>query len=217
MVFHWELEVMQYCNLIDKLEKKFHLKNVSQVADEIINTLDYLEYNLLDINYLSEGESSIVFEYNNKVIKICFINYGKYKLQDYVSYSSSIAPVLYEKKIDINEFYNLSIIVNKKYNTSNIKKRDVFIMYSILRNDGYLWNDTKTNNIGKDENGKLFLFDYGELINLNLIDNKEYDFQMKHHIIQKKEYNEFYNKMLAGYYDKYRIKDFFRDLFNKKK
>ena len=46
-------------------------------------------------------------------------------------------------------------MVLKKLNLNGITNNDILSLYVQLRNDGYLWYDTKTENIGKDEEGNL--------------------------------------------------------------
>ena len=83
-------------------------------------------------------------------------------------------------------------MVSKKLNTTGITNNDIINLYVKLRNDGYLWYDTKIDNVGKDENGNILLLDYGELININNLDEYNTKLQLEYHRNKKRALYDYY-------------------------
>lgn len=156
-----------------------------------------LEKNL-DINSItkiSNGESSISFEINDEIIKITFMQYKNHiSLKEYVSHSESILQPNFELVNDNVKWYRSSakFIILKKLNLKGITNNDILSLYVKLRNDGYLWYDTKIENVGKDENGNILLLDYGELIYINDLDEYNKSLQLEYHRNKKRELYDYY-------------------------
>ena len=184
-------------NILSELKNSLSLiKN----DEDIIKIYRYLEqfcYNastpIEKLKVIGTGESSIAFELDNLIIKISFIDYTNHpSIKEYVSYSSSILQPYAEKDIQLSQ-YNAKFLISKKLMTNNITQDDVLSTYVKLRDDGYLWYDTKPENIGKDKNGNCFLLDYGELIYINDLDYYHQQEELKLHRNQKPEYDQYYN------------------------
>ena len=150
---------------------------------------------LSDLKIIGYGESSIVFDLDNEIIKLTFNEYDNHpSMKEYVSHSSAILQPNFEIIIDkVKQYkYCAKIIGLKKLSLEGITNEDVLNVYTKLRNDGYLWYDTKLENIGKDENGNIFLIDYGELIYINDLDLYHKNKELEVHENRKAELNQFY-------------------------
>ena len=116
---------------------------------------------LSDLHIVGYGESSIVFDLDNEIIKLTFNEYDNHpSMKEYVSHSSAILQPNFEIIIDkVKQYkYCAKIIGLKKLSLEGITNEDVLNVY------------TKLENIGKDENGNIFLIDYDELIYINDLD-----------------------------------------------
>ena len=182
-----DIYLQQFSNLdIKKIDILINeLKKICKENNSDLSNLDFLEY----------GESSIVFELNNQIIKVTFNEYDRHpSMKEYVSHSSKILQPMFEKIIDDVKLYGYSakIIGLKKLSLNNISDEDILKMYVDLRDDGYLWYDTKSENIGKDENGVCYLLDYGELIYINDLDYYNMNKELETHRIVKSELDAYY-------------------------
>lgn len=191
-------------DLVELLKKQFYIfklsdDDVNYLYKEFINTINELNIDINNLKIAGEGESSLVFDDGNQVIKICFTEYyGHCSLKEYVSHSESILQPTYEKLIKLKDYtsrtgYTAKIILTEKLSLDNVTNQDLLDVYVKLRDDGYLWYDTSLRNIGKDKNGKALLLDYGELIYINDMD----EYQKNNELISHK----MRNKILDKYYE----------------
>lgn len=185
-----DIFLQQFSNLdIKKIDILINeLKKICKENNSDLSNLDFLEY----------GESSIVFELNNQIIKVTFNEYDRHpSMKEYVSHSSKILQPMFEKIIDDVKLYGYSakIIGLKKLSLNNISDEDILKMYVDLRDDGYLWYDTKSENIGKDENGVCYLLDYGELIYINDLDDYNMNKELETHRRVKSELDNYYSSV----------------------
>ena len=121
------------------------------------------------------------------------MEYDNHKsLSEYVSYSNNILQPTYEEIIELG-FFSAKILKTKKLFLEEVTNEDVLNMYCKLRDDGYLWYDTKPENIGKDENGNMYLIDYGELIYINDLAQKRQR-EIQNHENIKSELSKYYYK-----------------------
>lgn len=156
--------------------------------------------NIANLKVIGSGESSITFEYNNEIIKLTFMEYDNHKsLKEYGSHSRYILQPNAEEIIELG-YYNAKILKTKKLQIVNPEdlsaSSDLMDMYCHLRDDGYLWYDTKLENIGKDENGNIYLIDYGELIYINDMDDYHKKKELDSHYLKKSSYCSFYDKLV---------------------
>ncbi len=59
----------------------------------------------------------------------------------------------------------LTVYGQKKLNTEDISYEDLIRLYIRLREEDFIWRDIKLENVGKDQDGRVYLFDYGEIFN----------------------------------------------------
>ncbi len=188
-------------NLKDIFLQRFSNLDITKI-DILMSALEKIceknNSNLTDLNFVDYGESSIVFELNNQIIKVTFNEYDRHpSMKEYVSHSSKILQPMFEQIIDDVKLYGYSakIIGFKKLSLNNISNEDVLKMYVDLRDDGYLWYDTKKENIGKDENGVCYLLDYGELIYIKDLDVYNMNRELETHKIVKSELDSYYSSV----------------------
>lgn len=171
--------------IIENIVKDYFRRTNKVILDEDIKKvyegiLNICQKNNIDVNslyYLSEGESSLAFESEDKIIKFIPVNKGV-KLTEFLKDSKHILQPLAEEIVPIKYpmprgmFYefDMSIIIEEKLNIDNtITISEALNIAKKLLNDGYIWLDIKPANLGRDSNGNIKLFDYGQL------SNKKYD------------------------------------------
>lgn len=183
------------------IAESFDFLNPAQVEKITLSLVDFCsKNNIANLKVIGTGESSITFEYNNEIIKLTFMEYDNHKsLKEYVSYSRYILQPEAEEIIELG-YYNAKILKTKKLQILNQEEEnissDLIDMYCHLRDDGYLWYDTKPENIGKDGNGNMYLIDYGELIYINDMDDYHKKKELDSHSLKKADYCSFYNKLV---------------------
>lgn len=98
----------------------------------------------------------------------------------------------------IKNLFNKEILITvlgqKKLDVKGVSYKDLARVYCNLRDEGYVWNDVKIQNIGKDGNN-VFLFDYGDVFNKNYEPNylEKLNFNANVYPV----YNEIYDNVLA--------------------
>ena len=156
------------------------------------NILKQKGYDINNAKIIGGGESSVVLECNEEVIKLTLMEYDNHKsIKEYVSHSSCILQPNEEYIVNINP-YNLKILFLPKLSLENITGEDVIDIYCNLRNDGYLWNDTKLENVGKDKNGNCLLLDYGELIYTKDMPLYKQNLELESHRISNGDFDKVY-------------------------
>lgn len=181
-------------NIQNELSNTLNFLNESQIQ-QLYNSLIDICKDINNIKVVGRGESSIVFEIDNQIIKISFIEYDNHpSLKEYVSKSDAILQPNFEYIVNLGE-YSAKIIGTKKLSLDGITNEDVLNTYIKLRQDGYLWYDTKLENLGKDENGNCYLIDYGELIYINDLDPYHREKELRSHSIKKNELDSYYNNL----------------------
>ena len=158
--------------------KDYILQNSTFANEETIDIvvydlINYLISNNFDLNNLNveSGETSINFIGDDNVVRLTYVRYDSWgydTLSDYVSHSSAILQPIFEHKVNTGDINYPTILGLKKLQIGNVTDLERDACYIRLREDGYLFNDAnKLENFGKDENGNVFLIDYGELIYIN--------------------------------------------------
>ena len=161
---------------IKSSELKDYILHNSTFAKE--ETIDIVLHDLMkalisnnfDLNNLrvESGETSINFIGDDIVIRLTYVRYNNWgypTLSDYVSHSTAILQPLFEQKINTGDINYPTILGLKKLSIGNVSEMEKEVTYIRLREDGYLFNDAnKVENYGKDENGEVYLLDFGELI-----------------------------------------------------
>ena len=149
--------------------------NTELVIIEIKNMCERYNLDFYKVEILGKGESSVVFGIGDKAFKITFMFYNNYEtLKEFVSYSQDILQVDDETVINlIDSVFPIRILLSKRLTMVSVTEEELFDMYVKLRDAGYLWADLRSENIGRNENGNLLLLDYGELININEMDENQ--------------------------------------------
>ena len=149
--------------------KQFIMENSSFVNEENVDSIIFnLKIELLDKGFdlgnlqVLYGETSFNFIKDDIVLRVTFVRYSNYdSLTEYLKNSDNILHPKYEKKIDDT---GATILLLDKLDTKNISNDEMMDVCFKLRDDGYLAFDLKKENFGKDKEGNIYLFDYGELI-----------------------------------------------------
>lgn len=176
----------------DKEERKKQVIESAGFIAEVMQSIGMNEEEILDIGI---GESSICFVGTDKVVKLTSNDYGV-PLSEYTSHSEYILQPIEEKSGPKIGWYQFRIIAAEKLDFTGITYDDVMEVYCHLRDDGYLWYDTKEGNIGRDKNGKLKLFDYGELIYIRDLPPYDQQKEIKSHIARRPDLEEQYLRYL---------------------
>lgn len=176
----------------DEEERK---KQVVESASSIAEVMKKVGMNEEEILNIGIGESSICFVGTDKVVKLTSIDYGV-PLSEYTSHSEYILQPLEEKIGPKIGWYQFRTIAEEKLDFTGITYDDVMEVYCHLRDDDYLWYDTKEGNIGRDKNGNLKLFDYGELIYIRDLPPYDQQKEIKSHIAKKPDLDEQYSRYL---------------------
>lgn len=169
-----------YLNYMFRNYKKLAQKDIEEIFKMI---LDLCKSNGIDINkvkYLAEGESSLVLDCGDKIIKFLPCIVKNVPMKEYLKDCECILQPIDErtKNFNITPTYEvtMSVILTKKLEVSDsIGDVDTLYFADTLLHSGYVWLDMKGENLAYNENGRLRLIDYGELW------NKRYDERFSEH------------------------------------
>lgn len=179
--------------------KDYILHNLTLAKEDSIDIvlhdlMQVLISNNFDLNNLQvvSGETSINFIGDDIVIRLTYVRYNNWgypTLSEYVSHSTAILQPLFEQKVNTGDINYPTILGLKKLSIGNVTEDEKEVTYLRLRYDGYLFNDAeKIENYGKDENGEVYLIDYGELIYIN--DSKRFNNPDLFYKVQYKKFIE---------------------------
>lgn len=95
-----------------------------------------------DVEYIGKGDHSNVYKLGNKVIKL-----GGRRLTNKIPYHRRILQPLFRREIKNKDLY----IEISEYVESDISitDEDAYLIYKELRDDGIIWLDAKSENIGR--------------------------------------------------------------------
>ena len=221
--------------------KKYILQNSTfaseKTMDIVVNELKQvlISHNFdLENLHVESGETSINFIKDDIVIRLTYIRYdswGYTGISDYVSHSDAILQPIKEKKVNTGQLNYPSILELKRLKVGDVTEKERNSIYKKLRDDGYLFNDSnKLSNFGRDENDKVYLIDYGELIYIkdekklnseSLFDQVQYkkfvERELKYHINVCSKLNKIYEEAYRNKKKKklINLKSFFMSLKNK--
>lgn len=146
-------------------------ENVDFIYDMLVDSLRSDGYDLNRIEIIGSGESSINFVKGDIVTRLTNIAYDNYdNLSDYLKHSDAIAQPIFEKNFTLpksgRQIYPQVIRITKmpRYHNFDVSEEELKEINRTLINDGYLPFDMKSENFAKDENGKVLLIDWGQLI-----------------------------------------------------
>ncbi len=170
-------------------------KTIDIVLHDLMQVLISNNFDLNNLQVVS-GETSINFIGDNIVIRLTYVRYdpwGYPTISDYVSHGAAILQPLFEQKINTGDVNYPTILGLKKLSIDTVTEEERDSLYLRLRHDGYLFNDVnKLENFGKDENGEVYLIDYGELIYIN-----DYNKLNNPELFYKIQYKKFIERELA--------------------
>ena len=183
--------------------KEYILHNSTFAREETIDIVlhdlkEVLISNNFDLNNIRvvSGKTSINFIGDDIVIRLTYVRYDFWDyptISDYVSHSTAILQPLFEQKINTGDINYPTILGLKKLSIGTVTEEESETTYLRLRHDGYLFNDAeKLENFGKDENGEVYLIDYGELIYIN-----DYNKLNNSELFYKIQYQKFIERELA--------------------
>ena len=152
--------------IYDLLEQTYNKYNIAkQDYKKIIINLDKIcdlsNCSIEKLKYIKTENEEIIFEQNDKIIKIV----PNFK-EEVFCHSESIQKPNMGQELEIGNI-NITVLAYNKLNTENINNQDLINLYIKLRNEGYLWNNPKIENIGKDKNNRLKLTTVNSLLFLN--------------------------------------------------
>lgn len=152
------------------------------------------------VNVFRDTQDSLVFDMGNEVVKITALQKKEnISFYEYFKGSSFILKPNFEivYHTGIKNLFNKEIFITvlgqKKLDSKSVGYEDLARLYCNLRDEGYVWNDVKIQNIGKDGD-KVFLFDYGDVFNRNY--EKNYLEKLNFNANAYPVYNEIYDKVL---------------------
>ena len=136
------------------------------------------------IKLVHDGQDALVFECEGEIIKLITLNYGTNKLSSHIANCDAILRLNTEYCLDLkgkNQNVKMTILTEKKLSKENITQADIYDVYFKLREDGYIWNDPRKENLGRNEYGKVLLFDYGQLMYINSLDPHQKEYELNKH------------------------------------
>lgn len=153
------------------------------------------------LNVYRDTQDSLVLDMGDEVVKITALQKkDNFSFYEYFKNSSFILKPNFETVYytGIKNLFNKEILITvlgqKKLDVKGVSYKDLARVYCNLRDEGYVWNDVKIQNIGKDGNN-VFLFDYGDVFNKKYEPN--YLEKLNFNASVYPVYNEIYDNVLA--------------------
>lgn len=160
------------------------IENYTEIMEKIENACIDCGGTIKSIKLVHIGQDALVFECEGEIIKLITLDYGTNKLSSHIANCDAILRLNSEYCLNIkgkSQNVKITILTEKRLNTENITQADVYDMYFKLRDDGYIWNDPRKENLGRNELGKLLLFDYGQIIYINALDPHQKEYELNNH------------------------------------
>lgn len=152
------------------------------------------------VEVFSGTQDSLVIDMGVEIIKITALQKkDNFSFTDYFKDSFSILRPDFEiaYHTGVKNLFNKEIVITvlgqRKLDMKSTSYADLARLYCDLRDEGYVWNDIKLQNVGKDNN-RAYLIDYGDVFNRRYENdyNKKLDFNANVYPY----YNEIYDKIL---------------------
>ena len=143
------------------------------ILELIKELLRYEGKTFKDIEYISRGSVSTVYQIGNKILKI-----GKQRNNFYLNNNKLFLKPLIRKEIyslDNKEFL-YCIEITEKLDMKHITNEDVYQIYKQMRDEGYIWTDPQKSNIGRLIRDNRIYFDnihYVDKINTGYNDDND--------------------------------------------
>lgn len=139
-----------------EIEEERIMPYFKRIVDEV---LDYEGIKCSDIRLIGEGGSSCVYKIGNKVLKLGRNRLG-FKIDNNKRF---LRPLLREDIKSLKDGTLFFIEITEKVKTENITYEDVYQIYKELRDEGLVWVDCYSQNLGRLEKSNKIYF--GEQIN----------------------------------------------------
>lgn len=139
-----------------EIEEERIMPYFKRIVDEV---LDYEGIKCSDIRLIGEGGSSCVYKIGNKVLKLGRNRLG-FKIDNNKRF---LRPLLRENIKSLKDGTLFFIEITEKVKTENITYEDVYQIYKELRDEGLVWVDCYSQNLGRLEKSNKIYF--GEQIN----------------------------------------------------
>lgn len=152
----------KYINL-NEMEMVRFISDVERIFIEIYE--DYLKRtgsvnDLANIiEYVGSGHSSLAFRIGDNVIKIGNAPFGS--LPSLID-SNDFVPVYFKKVYTIGINVHFKVEVNPYVNKVSLNDEELYNVYASIRDQGFIWNDPKSDNIGSIINTEGCMID-GEM------------------------------------------------------
>ena len=175
--------------ILEILIKKYNqycltIENYTEIIEKIRSACMECGGTIRSIKLVHDGQDALVFECEGEIIKLITLNYGTNKLSNHIANCDAILRLNTEYCLDLkgkNQNVKMTILTEKKLSKENITQADVYDVYFKLREDGYIWNNPRKENLGRNEYGKVLLFDYGQLIYINSLDPHQKEYELNKH------------------------------------
>lgn len=193
------------------------MSNIDEAVEKFQKALNKKGISLSSLKLVESRKNFLLYKYNDMLIELNPIDYhGKKSLKEYISNSNYILKPLDETTINL-EFAKIRITFLPKLSFESITSNDLIELYCKLRDDGYLWNDPKIEDMCKDEEGNCLLLNYRSIVYVNDLDLVMYRGYLDTHIETSGELNKIYlkrKKQLERKELKQKILTKFTNIFN---
>ncbi len=153
-----------------------------------------LGINVSDLKLIMLNENYALYDYKNTIIEIVDIDDCRFSsIKEYVKKSNCILKPIDETLIKIGS-KELRVLYLPKLYSDNITNDDVIDIYCKLRDEGYLWEDARKENLVHDESGNILLANYNKLISLYGIPINIYKSYIDDHIKNNPMLDKIYEK-----------------------
>ena len=166
-------EISDYSISTLKLEKLYNF------FKELIKELSQKEkVNYSDIEFIAKGTSSRVFGIGSKVLKVG-VPKEVFKMRN----NKLFLQPLYRKEIKSihNNETLMCIEITEKVDTTNITEDDVYYIYKTLRDEGLIWLDHTTYNVGRLLKDNKVYFD-----GIDYVDKESTDYITNNNVVLPK-------------------------------
>lgn len=152
------------------------------------------EINASDLKLLTIEKNYVLYDYKDTIIEIIYVDDCRFSsISEYVKNSNYILKPLDETLIKMDSI-NLRVLCLPKLYSDDITNDDVIDIYCKLRDDGYLWEDVRKENLVRDETGNILLANYNKLTYINNVPINIYQFYIDEHARNNPDLNKIYMK-----------------------
>lgn len=152
------------------------------------------EINASDLKLLTIEKNYVLYDYKDTIIEIIYVDDCRFSsISEYVKNSNYILKPLDETLIKMDSI-NLRVLCLPKLYSDDITNDDEIDIYCKLRDDGYLWEDVRKENLVRDKDGHVLLANYNKLTYINNVPINIYQFYIDEHARNNPDLNKIYMK-----------------------